>query len=530
MALVFRTDQTTPLTNDQVDNNFKYLNDQIGLKYSISNFTSANISATLRTTGVNQSTLQLAQNNAINAWLVRDMAPFTGLPSSGDKTSLVSRDTYGNITVGQVTGELNGNASTASIATIAIRLQSDRTINGQVFNGTSDISILDSSKLPTSGGTLTGKLTLAPAQVSYASLNLGSNNSGPSDGQKVNGDFWATTSGIFYHIQSQTNQVSPLASPTFTGIPRAPGYDGNASQIITLSHLDTAVSTINSSINTKAPILSPAFTGIPTAPAPGNTTAQIATLTHLSNSVASQAATTETAYKSYTNAAVLTQTNAINVLLAAKAALDSPQLAGTPTAPTPVITDNSTRLATTAFTVSSIAGLRNVLDGAVAALQNAIATTRPVPAGSVFYMAGSVVPNGYLEANGQAVNRNTYPDLWAALGYQTMVGPGLEFLFQLPDLRGEFVRGWDHERGVDTNRELKSLQYSQNLEHNHGSAGDDQLSFGAGVGGWPGTSRGSFTYDATSKYAGSSQIWNTTTDGGNESRPRNVALMPIIKW
>ena len=71
MALVFRTDQSTPLTNDQVDNNFKYLRDQILLKYSITDFTAANISLKLRTTAVGQTSLQLAQANAINAWLLQ---------------------------------------------------------------------------------------------------------------------------------------------------------------------------------------------------------------------------------------------------------------------------------------------------------------------------------------------------------------------------------------------------------------------------------------------------------------------------
>ena len=49
---------------------------------------------------------------------------------------------------------------------------------------------------------------------------------------------WATTSGLFYHIQGQTDQVAPLLSPTFTGTARAPGYTGLPDQIITLSHLD----------------------------------------------------------------------------------------------------------------------------------------------------------------------------------------------------------------------------------------------------------------------------------------------------
>lgn len=527
MALVFRTDQSTPLTNDQVDNNFKYLRDQIALKYSTSDFTAANISLKLRTTAVGQTSLQLSQANAINAWLLRDMQPSSAVPSGSDKSSIVARDSYGNVSVSSITGSLTGNADTATLADSATKLATSRTINGVSFDGTSDITVVDSTKMPISGGSFIGKVTFAPALNSYASVNLGSSTSGPSNPQKVNGDLWATTSGVFYHIQGQTDQVAPLASPTFTGIPRAPGYDDTASQVITLSHLDNAVTTINTALASKAPLASPAFTGIPTAPAPGNTTAQIATVTHLSNSISTQAAATETAYKSYTDTAIVTQSNAINVLLAAKAALASPTFTGTPTAPTPSTGDNSTKIATTAFTTSAINDLRNTINGAVAALQDAIATTRPVPAGSVFYIASSIVPSGYLEANGQLVSRYSYPDLWAALGYPTIPG---ESTFNVPDLRGEFIRGWDHGRGVDTNRELTSLQYSQNLEHNHGMPGDDQLGFADGNGGWTASNRGSFPYDARSVYGGGGAIWNTTTEGGNESRPRNIALMPIIKY
>ena len=144
------------------------------------------------------------------------------------------------------------------------------------------------------------------------------------------------------------------------------------------------------------------------------------------------------------------------------------------------------------------------------------------------FMPSSVVPYGYFEANGQAVSRTTYSALWVFLGSPN-TGNG-STTFNIPDYRGEFIRGWDHGRGVDTNRDLNSLQYSQNLAHNHGMPGDDQLSFANGVAAWDATTRGGFSYDARSGYGGGAQVWNTTTDGGNESRPRNVALMPIIKW
>lgn len=530
MALVFRTDQSTPLTNDQVDNNFKYLRDQINLKYSTSDVTAANISLKLRTTAVDQSSLQLAQANAINAWLVRDLVPLSGLPGTSDKASLVARDTYGNITVATVTGNLTGNADTATLATSAVKLSTARTINGVSFDGTANITVADSTKLPIAGGTLVGKLNLAASQGPQASINFGSSTTAPDAGNKVNGDVWATTSGLFYHIQGQTDQVAPLASPTFTGIPRAPGYNGTASQIITFTHLDNAVTTLNTAINLKAPLASPALTGTPTAPTASAATnnTQIATTQYVTSAVATKATDITSAYQTYTTNAIVTYSNTVNTLLTAKANLASPEFTGVPLAPTATAGTNNTQIATTAFTTGAISSVQNALNSAIAALQDAINSTRPIPVGAVFYMSANSVPYGYLEANGQAVSRTTYAALWAYLGSPN-TGNG-STTFNIPDLRGEFIRGWDHGRGVDTNRELGTVQYSQNLEHNHGIPGDDQLGFANGYGGWTASNRGSFPYDARSSYGGGGAIWNTTTEGGNESRPRNIALMPVIKW
>ena len=530
MALVFRTDQSTPLTNDQVDNNFKYLRDQITLKYSTSDFTAANISLKLRTTGIDQSSLQLAQANALNAWLVRDMQPLSGLPSTSDKASIVARDTYGNITVGTVTGNLTGTASNATLADAAVKLSTARTINGVSFDGTANITVVDSSKLPLAGGTLVGKLNLSASQAPHASINFGSSSTPPDAGNKVNGDVWATTSGLFYHIQGQTDQVASLASPTFTGIPRAPGFTGTPSQIITLTHLDNAVNTLNAEIDLKAPLASPALTGTPTAPTPAasSNNTNIATTAYVTTAVTNKATDLTSAYQAYTTNAIVTYSNTVNTLLTAKANLASPEFTGVPIAPTASAGTNNTQIATTAFTTGAVTTVQNALNAAVTALQDAINATRPVPVGAVFYMSASTVPYGYLEANGQAVSRATYAALWAYLGSPN-TGNG-STTFNVPDLRGEFVRGWDNGRGVDTNRQLGSVQYSQNQEHNHGMPGDDQLTFANNYGGWTASNRGSFPYDARSSYGGGGSIWNTTTEGGNESRPRNVALMPIIKW
>lgn len=529
MALVFRTDQSTPLTNDQVDNNFKYLRDEINLKYSTSDFTAANISLKLRTTATGQTAYQLAQANAMNAWLVRNLEPLSGLPSTSDKSSLVARDTYGNITVSTITGNLSGTASNATVAASAVKLASAREINGVAFDGTANITIEDSTKLPTIGGSMTGKLNLPSSSSVRAPINIGSGLS-PDSANKVNGDLWATSSGLFYHISGQTDQVAPLASPTFTGIARAPGYDSTPSQIITLTHLDNALNIINTSLSLKAPLSSPTFTGTPSAPTPAASSndMRLATTEYVTSGITSKAADITTAYQAYTTNAVVAYSNTVNTLLTAKANLASPEFTGVPLAPTANPGTNTTQLATTAFTTGAIANVQNALNSAVTALQDAINATRPVPVGAVFYMYASTVPYGYLEANGQAVSRTTYAALWAYLGSPN-TGNG-STTFNVPDLRGEFIRGWDHGRGIDTNREIASVQYSQNQEHNHGMPGDDQLTFANGYGGWSATNRGSFPYDARSSYGGGGAIWNTTTEGGNESRPRNVALMPVIKW
>lgn len=93
-------------------------------------------------------------------------------------------------------------------------------------------------------------------------------------------------------------------------------------------------------------------------------------------------------------------------------------------------------------------------------------TDRIVPPGSIIYMPRSVAPPGYLKANGAAVSRTAYSVLFATIG--TMFGAGDGFTtFNLPDLRGEHIRGWDDGRGIDPGRGLGSFQEGQLLAHNH---------------------------------------------------------------
>jgi len=89
-----------------------------------------------------------------------------------------------------------------------------------------------------------------------------------------------------------------------------------------------------------------------------------------------------------------------------------------------------------------------------------------LPAGAIQLFAMSAVPSGWLECNGAAISRTTYANLFAAIGTLYGAGNGTT-TFNLPDLRGMFVRGWDNGRSVDPGRTLGSQQAAANNPHTH---------------------------------------------------------------
>lgn len=156
------------------------------------------------------------------------------------------------------------------------------------------------------------------------------------------------------------------------------------------------------------------------------------------------------------------------------------------------------------------------------------------PAGEVAPFATSLVPSGWLECNGATVSRTTYSRLFNAIGTRFGAGNG-STTFQLPDLRGEFIRGWDAGRGLDTGRVLGSVQGDQNRLHSHsindpGHSHTTQLAREL-------MARGSnAVYGDESMQGFDNPVTNHVStgirinaDGGNESRPRNVALLYCIR-
>ena len=176
------------------------------------------------------------------------------------------------------------------------------------------------------------------------------------------------------------------------------------------------------------------------------------------------------------------------------------------------------------------------------------------PIGTVIWYAGSSATTGYLKADGSTIPNGTgtvqsintdFSALYAVVGAA------------LPDLRGEFIRGWDDGKGTDSGRTIKSTQ-SDDLKshtrtantvttstdtHTHDTKLDDNRVFGftqdgdstdgetspygnpGGIPGWdiPAQLNASDTHSHTV----TPTIQNT---GGTETRPRNVALLACIKY
>jgi len=168
------------------------------------------------------------------------------------------------------------------------------------------------------------------------------------------------------------------------------------------------------------------------------------------------------------------------------------------------------------------------LTGALPAVSGAALTgIQGIPTGMLSYFAASTAPTGFLAADGSAVSRSTYAALFAITGVIYGAGNGSS-TFQLPDLRGEFMRGWDNSRGVDNGRAFGSAQASQFGAHKHIGGNLTHVSHtrlyggGASSGNSPGTA---YTSD---RYYGFTQTVGGT-ENSNETRSRNVALLACIK-
>lgn len=148
--------------------------------------------------------------------------------------------------------------------------------------------------------------------------------------------------------------------------------------------------------------------------------------------------------------------------------------------------------------------------------------THAVPAGSPVPWPTDTAPSGWAECDGGSFSVSTYPNL--ALAYPSGV---------LPDLRGEFIRGWDHSKGVDVGRTVYSPQNDLIKNHGHEVRYDRQAgAISDGNGGLMLNSDNNTT--TVTPYSGVTSATPAQQIGGNdqsavETRPRNVSFMYIVR-
>ncbi|MEI7344150.1 phage tail protein, partial [Pectobacterium brasiliense] len=120
----------------------------------------------------------------------------------------------------------------------------------------------------------------------------------------------------------------------------------------------------------------------------------------------------------------------------------------------------------------------------------------------------ATAPSGWLKCNGQTFDKNIYP----LLGQTYPSGI-------LPDLRGEFIRGYDDGRSIDPGRQLLSPQGFTVQGHTHPSGSYNRGS-------------GTLLYTSVGMQAGGDRVFSETRENenaGTETRPRNIAFNYIVR-
>ena len=155
------------------------------------------------------------------------------------------------------------------------------------------------------------------------------------------------------------------------------------------------------------------------------------------------------------------------------------------------------------------------------------------PSGMVMIFAGDFAPVGWLKANGAAVSRTVYANLFAAIGTRYGAGDGYS-AFNLPDLRGEFPRFWDDGRGVDAGRGLGTWQNDaiRNIAGNAATYTQDDIRPNGVLGISNKATRGIVWENNWQNFGIQAQLdfdASRVVPTANENRPRNIALLACIK-
>lgn len=154
------------------------------------------------------------------------------------------------------------------------------------------------------------------------------------------------------------------------------------------------------------------------------------------------------------------------------------------------------------------------------------------PVGSIVMWPKESPPLGWLECDGRALSKVDYSDLYDVIGVTYGNGDGIS-TFNIPDMRGLFIRGWNHQRsdewkdpdaehrteispGGTSGNHVGTKQQHQIQEHDHQFKTGTERGYCCG-----GASSGNFKHGICAR---------TECTGGNETRPQNIYMMFIIKY
>ena len=276
--------------------------------------------------------------------------------SANEANKVVKRDASGNFAAGTITATLTGNVTgnVTGNASTATTLETARTIAGQSFNGSANISIAPTDL---TGVTATAaELNILDGVTASASeLNI-------LDGVTASTAELNYVDGVTSAIQTQIDAKAPTASPTFTGT-----VSGITKAMVDLGNVDNTsdankpVSTAaQTALDLKAPLASPALTGTPTAPTAtaGTSTTQVATTAFVGTAVANLVGTAAEALNTLgeLSDALADDPNfatTIATSIGAKAPIASPTFTGTVTLPNGTV--STAMVADSAITSDKIA-------------------------------------------------------------------------------------------------------------------------------------------------------------------------------
>jgi len=234
---------------------------------------SANITITANTTNTLTRGSYLTGSNfngsAATTWAV-------DATSANTASKVVARDASGNFSAGTITAALSGNATTATTLATA------RTINGVSFNGSANITVADSTKLPLSGGTMTGSINMGNLDITGVN-NLSIGDPGPNEGISwAGGNLWkiyespndltTNTAGNLQVVQNATrratfNTSGQIEVPVATGT--APFSISSTTRV---SNLNVATAGTADTLTTARTINGTSFNGSANITITANTT------------------------------------------------------------------------------------------------------------------------------------------------------------------------------------------------------------------------------------------------------------------